>query len=188
MKKTLLICIGLTSVVSIILVKLYSASVVSFIADLPEEDSILTNTTPVEIAKIQSAEEEEAEEEVLFVVDEEEYMDTLIQNEDTIIVKVNPTYIDCIVLGDQKITRNIPVKFKITENLEVKEKFIPQNTIVYAMPDIGEKGIDLRISSLKTIKGFTIISLHALKQDLEDVLSANQSEMLYDGDTILFDY
>jgi hypothetical protein len=189
MKKTLLICIGLTIVVSIILIKLYSASVVSFIGEVPKEADSLTAPIPVENAKaVVNDDEEEEDEEPLFVINEEEYIDTLIQKEDTILVKVNPTYIDCIVVGNQRIGKNIPVRFKINENIEVKEKFIPANTLLYAMPEIKGEEVSLSVSSVQTTKGLVIVSLKALKEDLNDVLSANADEMLHDGDTVLFDY
>src|SRR5688572_28882259 len=138
MKKLLSLCIGLTVVISIILTKLYSASVVQFINDTPEEIARMAELKPVEpVQVLQSGGELESEEndEMSDSASDDytqEYMDTIVTENETMAVKVNPTYIDCIVQGDQLLVESKPVKFRIPENIKVKGKLIPANTFIYA--------------------------------------------------------
>jgi len=193
MKKILFICIGLTIVIFIILVRLYSDSVVSFVTTGELKDSAAVANTSDTVAQM-SATLEEGDEDLLvdkFDEYEEEYLDTVITGTDTLITHINPTYVDGIVMGNQKIKANTPIKFKLSENIEVKEKFLPANTLFYAMPAIAGKEIGLSVNTFQTTKGIVILSLKASKEDLNDVVAENASMgemMLSDGDTVLFDY
>ena len=192
MKKTLLACVGLTFIISIILIKLYYASVVSFINETPEEEARMAELKPLEPVPvlISTGENFDQETETAEEDYEEERLDSLVIDGEKTKVKTNPSYIDCIVVGDQKIEKNMPIKFRIPENLKVKEKFIPSNTFIYAMPEINNSDINLKVNSFHTSKGFVILFMKAYKEDLYDELTENLEgePYLLDGDTILFEY
>jgi hypothetical protein len=195
MKKMLLICIGLAVIISIILTKLYSASVVQFINDTPEEIARMAELKPVEPMPVSDSARDEIpdqfeEEEAVAEESTGEHLDTISLDNETMIVKVNPTYLDCIVEGDQVIDETKPLKFRIPENYKVKGKLIPANTFIYAIPEVKGEDVELNIHSFHTSKGFVMLTIRAFKDDLKDELITNPEDqlMLTDGDTILFDY
>jgi hypothetical protein len=196
MKKMLLICIGLAVIISIILTKLYSASVVQFINETPEEIERMAVLKPIEpMPVLQSTLEEdlpgEGEEELPAEVEDlREHMDTILSENEKMVVKVNPSYLDCIVEGDQVIDEKKPLKFRIPENYQVKGKLIPANTFIYSIPRIKGEEIELNVHSFHTSKGFVMLSIKAFKEDLADevTIDSDNQQVLTDGDTILFEY